>query len=737
MKTSKKRARLGSPEESSPSESFATKSPQPSEQLSPNFTAASSFRNVSACNRCRQRKNRCDQKLPACSSCAKAGVKCVGFDQITKREVPRTYVYYLESRVTYLESLLDKHDIEFATSKEFDLGARPTTPNQTNAPGEGGESSVAASNGATGRGHKARGQGSREDWEKEHDKANKLNKLVSNIGMVSVKGASDPRFLGSTSGISFARVVFAAVRSSISSTASEKGGARPLKSGSTGHGSAGPAGSNGTSMRDSFFGLHTKPIFKQAPFPDKKLGKSLVDLYFEHANPQIPILHREEFMTLFERAYAPKEGRRSSRELYLLNIVFAIGAGIIYEGSTSAARSRNSTASPKHEDPDQDRKSQKASEQKQPEEYHSSAMMHLESCLESGSTNDGSEGFNSGLVELQAVLLLAGFALLRPVAPGLWYIVGVAVRLAVDLGLHFDDGLAVDGSGDTFGVAKTEDIVMETSDCLLKGCSLDEKGRGKREWVRDLRRRLWWCVYSFDRLVSICVGRPFGIADQAVTTEFPSMLDDADITILGFKTPPEIFDGPSYKRVSYHYFRLRLLQSEILQVLQYRQSQMAHAAHKSRCNQYMHTKLSSPFLQGFEGFHAWRRDIDRRLWEWKESAPLQEDTTVQFSVKFLELNYWQAVIMLYRQSLSMPPSLSGGMSPSEEVSSPLSFNVEDCEDDEEVFLKVAEAGQRVLKLYFQLHRVHLVNYTYLATVHLFMAGKPCRLLTDHGRGLVY
>ncbi|KAL9032383.1 MAG: hypothetical protein Q9214_007993 [Letrouitia sp. 1 TL-2023] len=46
----------------------------------------------------------------------------------------------------------------------------------------------------------------------------------------------------------------------------------------------------------------------------------------------------------------------------------------------------------------------------------------------------------------------------------------------------------------------------------------------------------------------------------------------------------------------------------------------------------------------------------------------------------------------------------------------------DAEDEDEIYLKVAEAGQRVLKLYRQLHRVHLVNYTYLATVHLFMAG---------------
>lgn len=62
---------------------------------SPTVTAkagqSSNFRNVSACNRCRLRKNRCDQKLPSCASCAKAGVACVGYDPITKKEIPRRY----------------------------------------------------------------------------------------------------------------------------------------------------------------------------------------------------------------------------------------------------------------------------------------------------------------------------------------------------------------------------------------------------------------------------------------------------------------------------------------------------------------------------------------------------------------------------------------------------------------------------------------------------------------------
>ena len=57
-------------------------------------TASNSFsyRNVSACNRCRLRKNRCDQQLPACSSCEKAGVRCVGYDPITKRDTTQLCV---------------------------------------------------------------------------------------------------------------------------------------------------------------------------------------------------------------------------------------------------------------------------------------------------------------------------------------------------------------------------------------------------------------------------------------------------------------------------------------------------------------------------------------------------------------------------------------------------------------------------------------------------------------------
>ncbi|GAB7349354.1 hypothetical protein MBLNU459_g8484t3 [Dothideomycetes sp. NU459] len=628
-------------------------------------SSSSNFRNVSACNRCRLRKNRCDQKLPAC----------------------------------VLDLILSASE-KFPEADNFSLSLQTSAGHDVTAEAEptiGGTQS-----------HDAALAAAESGTAQAHQDEKKLSTLVNNIGMVSVQGASDARYLGSTSGISFARVVFAAVKSSVSGAPSERGGVRPSKP-------LPNTAVGGTSMRDSFFGLHTKPTIKPASFPDKEIGQRLVELYFEHSNPQIPTLHRGEYMALFDRVYATPEKARTPRELYMLNIIFAIGSGIIMD--TSGAEKGNNSGSEDlstNEAKGGPRKRQKlSSEQCQPEDYHASAIMHLESFLGS---SPATEGFGGGLEELQAVLLLAGFALLRPVAPGLWYIVGVAVRLGVDLGLHNEDP---DANADTS--AAISDVPKSEMN------EADHEEQGRRQWTRDLRRRLWWCVYSFDRLVSTCVGRPFGITDQVITTEFPTLLDDKYITTNGFIAPPASEYGsiPSSKHVSYHYFRLRLLQSEILQVLQHRQTQQVRERGTlNQANQFMHTGLPSPFLHNYSSFREWRNDIDRRLYEWIESSPTQTMTGVAFSPLFLELNYWQTVIMLYRQSLSVPPSLAGELDAStgDDVTSPGHVDYEDEGDEEMVFLKVAEAGQKVLKIYRQLHRVRLVNYTFLATHHLFMSG---------------
>jgi hypothetical protein len=403
--------------------------------------------------------------------------------------------------VAYLETLLHDNAIDCQPAQDFN----PAFESNGTAPSSAVAAPSLPRNGAPIQATSAPTKEENERYDRE-----KLTKLVSNIGMVSVQGASDPRYLGSTSGISFARVVFAAVKSSVSGSSSERGSNRGAKAATS-------VVDSGTSMRDSFFGLQTKPTIRQAPFPDRELGLRLVDLYFEHANPQIPILHRGEFMQLFERVYASGERHRTSRESYMLNIVFAIGAGIILGSSdtedsptSDPGRSPNKSRS----SPPSSKKRRLTGHQHQPEEYHASAIVHLENFLGSSPAADRPDGFGGGLEELQAVLLLAGFALLRPVAPGLWYIVGVAVRLGVDLGLHYEDGVGIDGVGSEDQSAGRSHVKPEGNGTTpatgnASPNKIDAKERGRRQWVRDLRRRLWWCVYSLDRLVSTCVGRPF------------------------------------------------------------------------------------------------------------------------------------------------------------------------------------------------------------------------------------
>lgn len=295
------------------------------------------------------------------------------------------------------------------------------------------------------------------------------------------------------------------------------------------------------------------------------------------------------------------------------------------------------------------------------------------------------------------------------------YITGVAVRLAVDLGLHREDG--ADAEAGLYDMSAGSHQNGEDG----QGGQHD---RGRRLWIRDLRRRLWWCTYTFDRLVSTCVGRPFGISDEVITTELPSLLDDEFITRNGFQEPAGGELWPSYKHVAHHYFRLRLIQSEILQVLQYNHAQISRAATGTHSRRYpeMRSHRPSVYLVPFDSFRSWRADIDSRLYQWKTSAPTCEETGVAFSTEFLELNYWQAIILLYRQSLSVPAMFEGEYNTSDEVNSPSAFTAELHEDEDRIYLKVAEAGQKILRIYRQLHLSGLVSYTYLSTHHLFMAG---------------
>ncbi|KAI7053194.1 hypothetical protein KC352_g45259, partial [Hortaea werneckii] len=180
-----------------------------------NGASTTNFRNVSACNRCRSRKNRCDQKLPRCTGCEKAKVQCVGFDPVSKRQIPRSYVYYLETRVNSLEGILQAHGIAYPPPSE-DFSISDVIKPGVNVPFPPQDEDGPPTRSARPPNKGAGGDAVDPDLEGPVDQE-QLNKLAKNISMVSVQGMSDPRQhgAGGTIGIPFAKVVYAAVKSSV------------------------------------------------------------------------------------------------------------------------------------------------------------------------------------------------------------------------------------------------------------------------------------------------------------------------------------------------------------------------------------------------------------------------------------------------------------------------------------------------------------------------------------------
>jgi hypothetical protein len=78
-----------------------------------------------------------------------------------------------------------------------------------------------------------------------------------------------------------------------------------------------------------------------------------------------------------------------------------------------------------------------------------------------------------------------------PEAASLWHLVGLGTRMAVELGLHRDPE-------ETF-----------------------EHGRLSNFEIQ-MRRQIFWAMYEMDRSVSASSHRPFGVADEVITTKLPT-----------------------------------------------------------------------------------------------------------------------------------------------------------------------------------------------------------------------
>ena len=90
-------------------------------------------RPVSACLRCRSAKTKCDGKVPACTTCEKAGrsKECSNADVGLSKGRERSYVACLEKRVEWLEKQIASIGSQCEAISSQEMGNEPTSENET------------------------------------------------------------------------------------------------------------------------------------------------------------------------------------------------------------------------------------------------------------------------------------------------------------------------------------------------------------------------------------------------------------------------------------------------------------------------------------------------------------------------------------------------------------------------------------------------------------------------------
>jgi hypothetical protein len=244
---------------------------------------------------------------------------------------------------------------------------------------------------------------------------------------------------------------------------------------------------------------------------------------------------------------------------------------------------------------------------------------------------------------IQCLLLLCLYGTNEPQSVNIWYTLGLALRIALGIDLHREE-------------------TSSTSQDLL---------------FQEMSRRLFWCIYTLDRSMSIAMGRPLGINDSDITVPLPRQLTDEQLSSAG--DVPSIVQNPKDMSTFLHVIRIRQINAAIYMSL--------HAASASANNDC--ERLD--FLR--EGHYA---DLNTWLITAPRYGPASGVPMLQ-TTEWFQIAYHYAVLSLYRPSRVFP------------VSNISSLRL--CTD----------SAISLISCYHTLYAKNRISYTFVALNSLFMA----------------
>ncbi|RFU27494.1 hypothetical protein B7463_g8853, partial [Scytalidium lignicola] len=270
--------------------------------------------------------------------------------------------------------------------------------------------------------------------------------IANGVGFLSLRAAAEPYFVGSTSGFHLARMVHLMLSSSFSTLARQ---------------SMDFASPNTSLLTSNWEAIESAKI---AQDPPQHIADELVALYFSRIHLRYPLIDWVAFRRTYKRKHELEPSRRSDRmRLFVLHMVYAMGARIL---ELNFRREYDVS----------------------PESHYATALQYLDASLEI-----------HGVENVQALLLLSLFSLRASESLGTlggWHVLGLAMRVCTELGLHRKVH---------YGMAKQCD-----------------------PYLMEIRKRNFWSAYLLDRSLCITLGRPFAIAEHDIDAELPLDIDEGE-----------------------------------------------------------------------------------------------------------------------------------------------------------------------------------------------------------------
>ncbi|KAJ5990786.1 hypothetical protein N7522_010993 [Penicillium canescens] len=426
-------------------------------------------RGRTACTRCKTRKQRCDNEYPTCSNCLKAGAACDKSSVREDSDRQNDYTRVLEERVAFLERRLNQSEPAIPDPNAASMTAAPSLL----SPQGSHPTPQTATSGLDN------------------------NPVGEIVGLLALSSSEAPAYIGASSGFSLANNLGEMVQTSVWNqfiSRMQQNQTNPNAGSNSSQNTS--ARVHGPSEQPSAPRIRDQLLPANAEPPTDEMGARILDTYFTRLHSRYPFLNQKQVWKIHEDRWRLAKTKREDLTrsdrfaIFKLNLIYAIGATMLQLSEKYAYTA--------------------------PDRYYNTALQHVHSMCEARSIDN-----------IEAMILLVVYHLRTASSHGMWYMIGLAMRTSIDLGLH----------------RKANEINMDP-------------------FTTQMRRRLFWTVYYLERVVSMSLGRPFSISDRHIDLDLPLDVDD-DVEDPAILAAPQDPNKTTSLTFAIYLFKLRRIDSRI------------------------------------------------------------------------------------------------------------------------------------------------------------------------------